>query len=250
MTEASLPAPFRLRTLGALSLRRDGGPELEALVVQPKRIALLCYLVCRTRTGFLRRDTLLGVFWPHLDDHHARTALRQSLYQLKIHLGDDVIDTRGSFEVRVDHDRVHCDAVAFLAAARSGDTAAAVELYRGPFLEGFFLPGASEFEAWVESERRLLEDRFADMLRQAAEGALQSGEPARAIEHMRRLARLRPFSSRTITSLMKLYAQIGDLPAAIRVARMHADYLQKELGTSPDPAVGKLAEELQRKGIA
>jgi hypothetical protein len=62
-----------LRLLGSADLRdRDGRGALSVLA-QPKRLALLAWLT--RATGFHRRDTIIGLFWPELDVEHARAAL-------------------------------------------------------------------------------------------------------------------------------------------------------------------------------
>ena len=78
--------PTRLRVLGSVDLRGPDGQVLEAVVLQPKRLALLVYLVL-TAGGLRRRDSVLALFWPELAEDQARGALRQSLYFLRHALG-------------------------------------------------------------------------------------------------------------------------------------------------------------------
>lgn len=70
---------LRCRTLGALELSSSTVREHTAVLSQPKRVALLVYLTVANARGFLRRDSLLALFWPELDEEHARAALRQAL---------------------------------------------------------------------------------------------------------------------------------------------------------------------------
>jgi len=81
-----------LRTLGALDLRNDAGDALEAVMTQPKLAALLVYMASRSgvrngsppgRDSFLRRDPLLGHFWPDQTESRARGSLRQMLHTLR-----------------------------------------------------------------------------------------------------------------------------------------------------------------------
>ena len=55
--------------------------------------------------------------------------------------------------LRLNPDRVWSDVREFETARQAGDLERAVELYGGPFLDGFFLTDAQEFERWVENER-------------------------------------------------------------------------------------------------
>src|ERR671927_225158 len=86
------------RVLGAVSLRGAGGRELRSVLAQPKRVALLAYLAAAHRR-FHRRDSLVALFWPELDQEHARAALRQALYSLRRPLGDGALESRGDDEI-------------------------------------------------------------------------------------------------------------------------------------------------------
>ncbi|MBI4420844.1 MAG: hypothetical protein HY560_08460, partial [Gemmatimonadetes bacterium] len=97
---------IRCRTLGALELTHSSGREHTAVLSQPKRVGLLVYLAAANPRGFHRRDTLLALLWPDLDQERARAALRQALTFLRHELGEDVIRTRGAEEVGVDPERL------------------------------------------------------------------------------------------------------------------------------------------------
>ncbi len=69
-----------LRLFGGLELRGSDGLQLDTVLTQPKRVALLAFLAAAAPHRFHRRDTLLGLLWPELDQEHARAALRQALH--------------------------------------------------------------------------------------------------------------------------------------------------------------------------
>src|SRR5215208_3837389 len=103
------PRMIRLRTLGSLELRDAGGRDLDALLAQPKRLALLVYLAAARPFGVHRRDKLLALFWPELGETHARDALNQALSVLRQSLGSDSFARRGVDEVGIDPERISCD---------------------------------------------------------------------------------------------------------------------------------------------
>src|SRR2546422_7440074 len=86
---------IELRLLGRLSLTSADGRDVQALLGQPRRLALLAYLAAATPPGFHRRDSLLALFWPELDQDHARAALRQALHVVRDALGPDAVASRG-----------------------------------------------------------------------------------------------------------------------------------------------------------
>jgi hypothetical protein len=125
--------------------------ELEAVVRQPKRLALFLYLLLSDRR-FHRRDSLLALFWPDHDDEHARAAQRRSLHFLSAHLGPRAIETRGD-EVGVSADAAWCDAAAFGEALRAGRHEDALALYRGDLLEGLHIASAPDVGRWLDDAR-------------------------------------------------------------------------------------------------
>ena len=220
---------LELRTLGVLDLHGPAGTDCDAILRQPKRLALLAYLAASTPRRFHRRDTLLGVFWPELDAGHARAALRRALYFLRQGLGEDVIVGRGEEEVAVREEALWCDAAAFDAAVAGGRPADALALYRGDVLPGFFLSGTPEFERWLDearAARRAQASRAAWSLAEAAEAA---GEATDALRWARHAAALTPYDEDAVRRLVVTLDRLGERPAALQAydefaRRLAADY--------------------------
>ncbi len=141
---------IEVRTLGTVGVRGADGSDLTSLLAHPKRLALLIYLAVASRRSSVRRDSLLGLFWPEYEERRARASLRQALHGLRQHLGHEVLLTRGDDEVALDPEAVWCDAIAFEDCLSSGELEQAVKLYRGPMLEGFLLRGSVNVDQWVE----------------------------------------------------------------------------------------------------
>src|SRR2546430_5918683 len=127
---------IRLRTLGAVDLKDSEGRELRPLLTQPKRLALLTYLALAGSSGFRRRDTVVALFWPELDEEHARGSLRQALRFLRRSLGEGIIVSRGEEEIGVDRGVLRCDATAFMEACEAGAGARDPGLLQGDLLGG------------------------------------------------------------------------------------------------------------------
>lgn len=168
-----------VKLLGGASLEAEGraltGPE-----AQRHRLALLALLAASAfRT--LTRHKLMSLLWPEREAEHARKLLNQSVYVLRDAIGQDVILSAGE-ELRLETSRVRCDVVAFEDALAAGDLEQSVELYAGPFLDGFHLSDSPEFERWMDAERRRLSDACADALEKLAETAEGRGDFQAAVE--------------------------------------------------------------------
>ena len=224
---------IELRLLGGLELRRGGGLKLDGLLTQPKRVALLAFLAAATPPRFHRRDTLLGLFWPELDQEHARAALRQALHGLRQGLGAEVLTSRGDEEVSVDEQRLSCDVRAFHQALEAEDWTRALELYRGGLLEGFFLSDTPEFERWLEEERGHLRDRACQAAWTLAQRARVECDAALAAQWARRAASLLPDDEEMVRRLIAFLDEMGDRVGAMRVYEEFAGRAASEYQVDP-----------------
>ena len=218
---------------GAVSLTTDNGRDARSLVAQPRRLALLAYLAAATPRGTHRRDSLLALFWPELDQPRARAALRQSLYVLREVLGPAALVSHGNEEVGLDFGAAHCDVVDFDRSIESGHLSEALDVYRGHLLEGFFISDAPEFERWLETERARLQERASGAARTLVEQCEAGGDLAAAAHWARRAARLAPLDETLLRRLIGLLDRLGDRAGAVMAYEGFAKRLAQEYEAQP-----------------
>jgi DNA-binding SARP family transcriptional activator/TolB-like protein len=235
---------YRLETFGKLAL---SGGATGSLSHQRRRLALLALLAAAGDRG-LSRDALLLYLWPDSTAENGRHSLEQLLHALRRSLGDSVFN--GVNPVRLDRDVVASDVDDFERALARGALAEAVDLYRGPFLDGFYLNDEPEFERWTSSERSRLADRYTEALTRLAVDAEKAGDQASAVNLRRRLADVDPVSSRSALALMRALVAAGDRTAALQHARVYEVLVQQELGSAPDPSIAKYAAALRAEVVA
>jgi len=240
-----MSAGLELRVLGVVELCGAARQDLDAVLAQPKRLALLAYLALNADRGFTRRDTIVGAFWPELDDAHARNALSQALRFLRRHLDDAVIVRRGEEEIALNPDIIRCDVELFEQACARGDHLHALQLYRGELLTGLFVSDTPAFDLWLEQRRAELARRYWRSLEGAAEGYERAGDAASAVECWRQRAAAEPHNSPVAKKLMLALAAAGDRAGAIEYAATHARRLAADLDASPDASIAALAERLR-----
>lgn len=224
-----------LRILGPPQLLGSNGRAIETLARQPKRVALLAFLAAASPRGFQRRDKLVALFWPELDERHARNALSQALHVLRNALGEPTIVTRGEEEVGVDVNVVSCDLRAFEEALDARRPTDALPLYRGDLLDGLFLKGVPEFERWLDAERERLRRRAAETAGQLADEEERAGRPADAVRWACRAAEITPYAEVTIRRLIGVLDRAGDRAGAIRAYRDFQQRLKVDLDVDPSP---------------
>ncbi len=235
------------RILGAVNLLGAAGHELKSVLAQPKRVALLAYLAAAAPRRLHRRDSLVALFWPELDQEHARAALRQALHGLRHTLGDGVLVSRGDEDIGLDAEQVRCDVVDFERAAQAGRLADALDLYRGDLLEGFFIRGAPEFEQWLEDERARLKAvalRSATLLAERDEAR---GSLAESAQWTRRALRIAPLDEPALRRLVQTLDRLGDRAGALDAYEGFAKRLAAELEAEPAPETRALADAVRAR---
>lgn len=233
---------FRLRTFGGLSIERGNGP-LRGSASQRRPLALLTLLALSRDRG-VSREKLVWYLWPESEEEKARHALAQMLYRIRRDLGADTVVTDGTM-VRVDPAALISDATEFEDALEQEDLERAQTLYAGPFLDGFYLGDAPEFERWASAERDRLAKCHGDALETLAQRAAARGDRLAAAEWWRRLTNLEPLNTRYALALMEALAAAGDRAGALQHARLHELLLQQEVNAPLDPAVAALAARLR-----
>jgi len=237
---------IRLHLLGALELAAPDGRDVRPLLAQPKRLAVLAYLAARPAGEFVRRDVLLGAFWPEMDQAAARRSLRQTLHVLRTHLGVDALPNRGDEEVAINTGVIACDVPQFLASIAEGRPAEALDLYQGELLAGFFLSGAGvTFERWLEGERARLNGLALRAAATLAESAERAGDGAAAAAWARRALALAPDDEIALRRLLTLLDAAGDRAGALRAYDAFARRLGQDLGEQPSEETRRLAERLR-----
>lgn len=231
---------FCLKLFGGAALMSPEGP-VTGRAVQRRRLALAALLAVARDRG-MSRDKLVAYLWPETDAERGRPLLSDSVYRINQALGREAIVAVGD-GLRLSPE-LPVDVGQFEDALARGDDEAAVALYAGPFLDGFFVSDSDELERWIEAERRRLADEYAGALERLAEGAESTGDARAAVRWWRRLAAHDPLSSRVALRLMQALERSGDRPAAIQHAGIHARLLEQDLGALPYRAVAGFARQL------
>ena len=241
---------LKLFLLGGISVRdeakADGGAD--RLLAQSKVIATLAYLALSPGGRFQRRDRIVGLLWPELDQEHARAALRKALHVLRGTLGDDVVISRGDEELAVSRDALWCDAVVFARACDSGELAHALELYEGELMPGFHLPECIDFDLWLEGERRELSERATAAAWAMAERLEKDKKLTLAGLWARRAVTYAGSDERVLRRTMVMLDRLGDRAGALKIYGDFTKRLKLELETEPSAETRKLVQQMRSGG--
>jgi DNA-binding SARP family transcriptional activator len=226
-----------------LSLEGTNGAD-SAMPKGRRPLALLALLATSGPRG-LSRDKVTALLWPESDAERSRNSLSQVLSSLRRDIGPEDL-VLGTAEIRLNADAITSDVEEFEATVAHGDVERAAAIQSGPFLDGFYLTDAPEFERWVEEQRTRLNEKQRDALHRLALDAERRGDRAAALQWWRQLVLLDPTSARAAVGLMEALAASGDGAAALRHFQTYSALLEQELHAEPDAVVVRLAERLRR----
>ena len=233
---------LQLRAFGGLTLAR-GDEDLTGAATQRRRLAILALLAVSREAG-LSRDKLVAYLWPERDAERARHVLNQLLYAQRRQFGEEGLFL-GQKTLRLNPAVIWTDVAGFEQALDSDAIQEGITLYRGPFLDGFFLKDAPEFERWTVSQRERLARRMSAALATLAQRATGAGDHRTAAEWWRRAGEIDPYDSTIAIALVESLAATGDRAGALLAGRRHEELLQQDLGVTPHPTFNEVIRRLR-----
>jgi len=235
---------LRIKALGSLTVLGDDGP-ITGAAAQPRRLSLLALLARAGERG-ITRDKALGYLWPDAEEDRGRRTLANALSALRRDLGNDEVFLGGN-DLRLNRDIVTCDVAEFEQAISAGELANAASLYEGPFLDGFRVAGAPEFERWADAERFAIAHAYSAVVERIAREAESKQDYGQAVTWWRKLASHDPLNARHALRLMEALTASGDRNGALRQARIYEALVEQELDLPPDRAVAEYAARLRQE---
>lgn len=239
---------IELFLLGGIELRGVDLHEADRLLAQPKLGALLALLALSPEQRPQRRDRIVGMLWPELDQARARSALRKAVHALRRTLGSENLRNRGDEEIWLVMPPVWCDAAELGVAADAGRMLRVVELYRDELMPGFHVAGCGEFQRWLDEERATARERASA----AAWGlacTLENDEHLTDAGLMARKAvRYSTDDERVLRRTLAMLARIGDYAGAIKLYESFAVRMRAEFDAVPAPETVAMARSLRERG--
>jgi predicted ATPase/DNA-binding SARP family transcriptional activator len=240
------PPTLELRLLGDPQIHLVGksSSELPAAKAQ----ALLYYLATTQRA--YTRAFLAGLLWGDLAEEAAQDNLRKVLHLLRRHLTDHLALDRQTIRLQTGQ-AIWVDAVEFSVTLGNAHATEpelvrrAIDLYRGDFLEGFYIRRAPEFEMWMLGERARLRELLLQGMAMLAEYYAGENNLPEAITTTRRLLAVEPWREEMHRQLMQWLLQNGQRSAALAQYELCRRALAEELDVAPALATIELYESIR-----
>jgi DNA-binding SARP family transcriptional activator len=234
-----------LYLLSGLALEGVPPEDADHLLAQSKVVALLVYLALSPPGRYQRRDRVVGLLWPELDQPHARAALRKAVHLVRATLGPESLLTRGDEELALAPGALWCDAVELQRSTETGLLGRAVELYDGDLLPGFSLPGCHEFDVWLEHQRATALERAVAAMWALAQTYEHDSKRTDATRMARHAAQLAWNDERVLRRSLLMLDRLGDRAGALRLFESFARRLARELEAEPSPETMTLVATLR-----
>ncbi|MCB9420977.1 MAG: winged helix-turn-helix domain-containing protein [Ardenticatenaceae bacterium] len=220
--------------------------------------ALLAYLAAEADRPH-RRDKLAGLLWSNSPQQTARTNLRRALADLRKAIGDHQADppylliTRQTIQFN-GRSGAWIDTAVFtqLTAVKIMNETVqrledAIALYRGCFMEGFFLNDSLPFGEWALLQRERYQRQALALLHSLATHYEERGAYERALNYAWQQVELDPFQEPAQWQLIRLLAFTGQRVAALSQYESFKQLLAKELNVKPEVKTSHLRQQIQEK---
>lgn len=209
-----------------------------------------------------RREALTTLLWPDVPDVQSKRYLRKTVWQLQsalaqltppdapsiLHADPDWLQVSTAADAWLDVAQFEC--AYRLAEDTAGEemepttaarVEAAVELYRGDLLEGWY-------QEWVLFERERLERIYLSLLDKLISHCAAHGRYEAGISYGMRALRHDPARERTHRRLMRLHALAGNRSEALHQYAVCVDTLRRELGVAPSERTNALNHNILTAG--
>ncbi len=242
---------LRFTLLGQAVIKQDDRKALRFR--SQKEAALLIYLAHTGQTH--SREALADLLWDARTSKQSLANLRTALTRLRNQAADALIVERktltyaGERRSRVDSVCVQ-EELRTIENCRTVEDAtrlrAALALYAGDFLAGFYLADAPRFNEWIVVERETLRRQAAAGYQLLIDYALREQQHAIGVEAATRLLALDALNEDAHRALMECLAAGGQTAAALTQYARLSDLLEAELGVEPARATTALYQRILR----
>ncbi|MCB9007628.1 MAG: hypothetical protein H6656_09740 [Ardenticatenaceae bacterium] len=236
---------LKLALLGPLQISIDDEPLIG--LDSGKAQALLCYLAVNGRSH--SRHALASLLWGELPDADARRNLRGVILKLRqqlesyLHISHQAVGLNPDATVWLDTAVFQNNLNAGTAENNGWQTA--VQLYRGEFLQEFYIRQAPDFDNWLLAQRTWFHNQAVSAHDARATHLLHQSDFTEGIQVARRLIILEPTREASHRLLMELLALSGQRPAALQQFEQCQQLLADELGVEVSQETAVLHEQIR-----
>jgi len=253
---------YSIQVLGGLSIMNAEGELIE--LSSRKAEAIIAYLLFCGKAS-IEREEVATLFWADMPESKALTNLRVTLATIKKQCSDLMTVTRRRISVAPDI-KIQTDRGALeksldaalsdgmnkkeLSLEQAQALSETMTLYRGDFLQGFFVRNAIAFEDWTAYERESLRRRMIDALQMLIHTYKNNRMLREGIAAANHLLFIDSFNDAAYQWLIELYALNGERDRSLETYAAYCTFLEEEIGVEPTEDVKALADAVRDGSLA
>ena len=242
---------LQIACLGPIKITVDELPiaGLDSVKAQ----ALLVYLVVNHRVH--TRQAVANLLWGDLPEADARRNLRGVIMKLRHTVGEQyfvVTHQTIAFNKEAPY-WLDCDQILKVSKLQTPSLvtlAETADLYRGEFLEQFYVRQAPEFESWLMQQRHEWQHQIMQLYDELANQYWQEQQYEQGVVAARKLLQFDPIREASTQKLMRFLAMSGQRTVALREYEQFCQLLQSELGIDVSLETAALAEQIKDNQIS
>ncbi len=234
------------KLLGSAAIWID---ESEETGFSTKALALLIYLA-QTQTP-QSRTHIANLLWTDKHDSQALANLRGILHEIKLMSENHQIrlleSNRKTLQL-CSATRFEIDSHVFASAIQQTNDVSqlqhATDHYRGDFVSGFRIRGATPYDDWITRVRTHLHDQYIKTLENIAIILIDKESPELAIPYLQTIIQNNPYREDIHLQLMTQFVSSGQRANAIVQFEHCREILATELNTNPSTEIQRYYQQL------
>jgi DNA-binding SARP family transcriptional activator len=215
-----------------------------------KGLGLLAYMLISNKDTFYR-EKLAAMLWNSHTKESAYGNLRYTVWKIRRVLNEylsyNVLRGNGRNKLTLEKEYFNIDAMEFnylSSECNKENLIKVASLYRGNFMENFYIYGATYFNDWIFNERENFQRKYFDIEIKLASIYAGDNELKKATNELNKLIKIDPLNEKVYFTLMKYQKQIGNRVAAVNTYKKIKQVLRDELNISPAIELQNLYNEI------
>ncbi|MGN7414658.1 response regulator [Paenibacillus sp. SAF-068] len=229
-----------IRCLGMLQVQLHPNEPPKLMKFRTTKIRELFAYLLHHRNKPIKRDTLLELLWPELDERRGISNLHSGIHRLRSmmndFMGEDKIFIRyqqfgylletGEFRIDVEEWESRLNQLSLLSSSTLAEHRQTSDQYEGKYY------GEDDY-VWAELERQRLHALWRNHAMQLAEYYIELGQHTEALTLYHRVQQFEPSLEQVGLALMKTYDRLGNKDPVIAQYNQLVTALEQEAGIRP-----------------
>ncbi|HPO04826.1 MAG TPA: BTAD domain-containing putative transcriptional regulator [Bacillota bacterium] len=230
-----------INMLGQVNISRNGVSITDKL--STKLMALVCLLVLNADRE-MNRERISAYLWPDSDEEAARYNLRYNLWMVKKLIPADangqnfIITTKESCRINKNYlfqcDKMRIDSFDPQGKRPVEELIQLKELFKGDFLEGFYLKNCGEFNEMILFERVVCQTKQIEIMKKLIDLYEELNRWEEELQVLHEMMAIEPYNENFAYRILNICKNTGNRAAAINYYKKFEGKLRRELNISPN----------------